>query len=226
MSSKPQCVFRAAAISLTVVATLCLLACGGGPAATPVAVATAPPPATTTERVPLALATLVAASAVPTAAIEAAVVYTDPQRRFVFTVPNGYQEASPPPSFSPSDRVVHFRAPMMNGGVSVAIQPLESGISLDLKTALVRQTMSKLPDYLSLTPPTETTVAGRAARQFEFTFTESNGTRHRSLNVTTINGADFYTLTIQHEEKDFRATVAQARVFVDTFMFLSAPPAA
>ncbi len=111
----------------------------------------------------------------------------------------------------------------MSGVILVTIQPMEPGATLDLKTEVTQKASSKLPEYQALTTqPTATTVAGQSARQFEFLLTENGGRRYHALVITTVRGDAFSTLTIQSEEKDFTAHLAQARVFPDTFAFLVA----
>ena len=98
---------------------------------------------------------------------------------------------------------------------------MEQGATLEQKTTAVRDAASKFPDYQPLTiVPVATTVSGQSARQFEFLDTENGGRTYHSLDVTTIRGNDFYTLSIEIEEKDFAANIEQAKTFVNTFAFL------
>jgi len=151
-------------------------------------------------------------------AVPARAVYTDPQGRFSFTVPDGYHQIPNPPQ---SAIIVAFAPPIISGGISLTIQGMEPGATLDQKTEVTQKAASKLPDAKPLTIlPVATRGAGEPARQFEFLDTENGGRRYHSLAVTTVHGTDFYTLSIQLEEKDFAANVEQAKVFINTFTFL------
>jgi hypothetical protein len=144
-------------------------------------------------------------------------VYTDPQGRFSFTVPDGYHQI---PNATPAI-VVEFAPPIVSGAISMTIQGMEPDATLEQKTEVTQKAAGKFPDYTPLTAlPVPTTVAGQMARQFEFLDTENGGRRYHSFAVTTVRGTDFYTLSIEIEEKDFATNVEQAKVFINTFAFL------
>ncbi|MGI8857983.1 MAG: hypothetical protein ACR2JW_19775, partial [Thermomicrobiales bacterium] len=95
-------------------------------------------------------------------------VYTDPQGRFSFTVPDGYEQTLIPPQ-QQGMVVARFASAGIDGLLIVQTQNMEPNATLDLKTAAAQNTASKFPGSQSLTPvPLETTVAGQAARQYEW----------------------------------------------------------
>lgn len=113
-------------------------------------------------------------------------------------------------------------AQAVSGGLLVNIQNMEPGATLELKTEAVQKAASKFAGYQALTiRPIPITVAGQPGRQFEHLLIENGGRTYHALLVTTVRGRDFYTLTIEIEEKDFAANVGQAKIFIDTFTFLA-----
>ncbi len=207
---------------------LSVAACGGMKAtptivpATPtvaVTTATAVTPLLLTPRAPFGGGSVLPSGTV--GATPAGMIYTDPRGRFSFFVPDGYYQT--PDSPQQPDVVARFESRMISGGILVNIQGMEPGATLDLKTQVTQAAASKLPEYQALTTqPATTTVAGQPARRFEFLLTENGGRRYHALLITTVRGNDFYTLTIQIEEKDFTAYLAQAKIFSNTFAFLVA----
>jgi hypothetical protein len=201
-------------------------ACGGGKAtATIVPLAPTATLPTATTITPLLLtprASVTNGATSPSGSVGAAstgMVYTDPQGRFSFTVPDGYQQAPLLPQ--QSDVVARFMSQAVSGVLLVNIQNMEPGATLELKTEVTQKAASKFPGYQALTAqPTPVTVAGQPGREFEFLLTENGGRIYHTLLVTTVRGNDFYTLNIEIEEKDFAANVEQAKTFINTFAFL------
>lgn len=217
--------FVATSLMALLLALSLVTACGGGKAtptivpATPTASASAATAITPLLWTPRTSA--MSGATAPSGSVGAASrvnVYTDPQGRFTFTIPDGYHQI---PNATPAI-VVAFAPPIVSGGISLTIQSMEPGATLDLMTTAVRVAASKFPDYQPLTTvPAVTAVAGQPARQFEFMNTENGGRTYHSLATTTIRGKNFYTLSIELEEKDFAANIEQAKVFINSFAFLA-----
>jgi hypothetical protein len=165
------------------------------------------------------------------------IVYTDPQGRFSFTAPDGYQQiANPPGPPNPSNgiNVATFVAPGNRGGLIVSVQDVnptdEHGtpvtgvpptVLLDLKTRVVWGATSQLPGFEPLTGQAEgTTWAGQPAREFEARFVDTDGRTYHILVTGTLHASQYWTMNIQLEDKDYAATIDRARVALDTFTFL------
>jgi hypothetical protein len=210
----------------SLLALLLVTACGGGKATAtivPPTPTTSAPTATTIAPLlltPRASVTNGATSPSGTAGTaSAATVYTDPQGRFSFTVPDGYQQTPIPPQ-QQGPVVARFASMTIDGLMIVQIQGMEPNATLDLKTAAGQNTASKFPGSQLLTSvPLETTVAGQAARQYEW-LVPQNGTQYHVLSVNTVRDGQFYTINIQIAAQNYAANIDQAKTFVNTFAFL------
>jgi hypothetical protein len=216
----------AASLMPSLLTLLLVTACGGGKAT---ATIVSPTPATSaptaTTITPLLLtprASVTNGATSPSGSVGAAsagMVYTDPQGRFSFNVPEGYQQTPIPPQ-QQGMVVARFASAGIDALLIVQTQNMEPNATLDLKTAAAQNTASKFPGSQVLTSvPLETIVAGQAARQYEW-LVPLNGTQYHVLSVNTVRGGQFYTINIQIAAQNYAANIGQAKTFINTFAFL------
>lgn len=145
-------------------------------------------------------------------------LYTDPKGRFTLTVPQGWfvQQTA--------NTTVDFQAApssALRGAFQIAAQVVGTGVTLD---DYATGTMDSIKQSVTNYQPVQggiqqTTIAGLPARRFDFT-AQDGTTNLRAAVFVVKNGTTAYGFLIAAAPADFDAVFAQAKQFIDTFVFL------
>jgi hypothetical protein len=161
-----------------------------------------------------------------TAVGAAPTTFTDPQGRFSFTVPDGYQQQSVTPTTStsaPSSLIAAFFSPKYNGAnVNVgAVSGAPSGISLDqLADQVLKSVSDTFKDFQRGPKGIEsTTLGGQPARRYEY-FATVSGARFHGVQYLTIAKGSAIFLTFTASDNDFNAFINESKGIVDSFTIL------
>lgn len=145
-------------------------------------------------------------------------MYTDPQGRYSFTIPQGWRIQQP------SDTTIDIQAAppsSLQGILQIASDSIVTGTSLD---DYVNSTMSDLksglPNYQTVPNSVQNlTIGGLDARRFDFTGSQS-GTNLKGAVFIVRKGQNAYVLLVAAIARDFDTVLAQARITVDSFTLL------
>jgi len=145
-------------------------------------------------------------------------LYTDPKGRFMLTVPQGWRVQQTGSSG------VDFQAAApaaLRGGFQIAAEDIGTAITLDdYATSAMDSFMQATASYQSVQGGIQaTTIAGMPARQFEFTGQNGTSNVHAAVFVVK-KGTTAYAFLIAAAPEDFDAVFAQAKQFIDSFVFL------
>lgn len=143
--------------------------------------------------------------------------YADPRARFTLTIPPGWRvQAS-------SAAGVDFKASpaTLRGAFQLADEDVGTGVSIDdYATGTMANFRSTITNYQPLQGGVQqTTIGGMAARRFDFTG-QSGSTDLRAAVLVVEQGTTAYTFLIAADPADFDAVYAQAKQFIDSFIFL------
>lgn len=142
--------------------------------------------------------------------------YTDPQGRFTFTVPSGWQQGNPPPSANlPPGTVVGavFSAPApLNGNFNLVTVAIPAGTNLDQVATQSRAGVAQsLPGYEEAPGGIQNlTVAGQPARRYDYFLTPPQSGRLHGAQIITEQANTLYVLTFTAAENDFNTFFQQA----------------
>jgi photosystem II reaction center protein PsbP len=147
----------------------------------------------------------------------AATTYTDPQGRFSFTVPDGYQKTD-----VGDTRIAYISPTYARANVIVSAHTGASGTSLDdTASAILKTAEDTLKDFQPGPNGIQTvTIAGKSARRYEYTAT-IGGAHVHGVQYLVINGDTGYFLTFTASEADFTGFVKESMGILDSFTFLS-----
>ncbi len=168
--------------------------------------------------------------------------YTDPQGRYSFAIPAGWQPTGPTAGVSvPAGMAVGgiFAAPApANGHFDVVAAPIPAGadpmqVDNDARSAGLAQFIdqSRGPVRVQQAPGgvRAVTVGGQSGDSQEFLFSPSQSGRLHAAQITTVRGNVEYVLTWVAAENDFDAFLQQGTTVLTSFAFTgggAATPAA
>ncbi len=154
--------------------------------------------------------------------VSAATNYTDPQGRYSFTAPDGWQAGSlPPGSNIPQDVAPGgiFTAPApLNGNFNVVAATVPSGISLDTVATQSRAGVAQsVPGYQEIPGGIQrAAIGGQAGARYDY-FLTVQGTKLHGAQILALQGTTAYILTFTAAENDFNAVIGQGATILSSF---------
>ena len=148
--------------------------------------------------------------------------FTDPQGRFTFTVPSGWQQGNPPPSANlPPGTVVgavFSAAAPLNGNFNVVTIAAPAGGNLDQIAAQSQAGVAQsLPGYQEAPGGIQSlTVAGQPARRYDYFLTPPQSGRLHGAQIITQQANTLYVLTFTAAENDFTTFFQQAGTLLNS----------
>jgi hypothetical protein len=152
-----------------------------------------------------------------------AATYSDPQGRFSFTVPKGWQN-SLHSGGAISENDVEYQAPVANpvgGAPNFSIRTVPSRAAATSEDLLNEFLPMKGPDSQAIPGPQPTTLGGKSAVMAQYT---AGSTRNEVIVV--LSGDTYYVLTFMAGQADFAALLQQGAVILSSFAFAGASAAA
>jgi len=175
----------------------------------------------------IVLAGMMAALYMVTSVAAATTTYTDPQGRFSFTVPDGYQRSS---AFGPNIPV--FVSPTLEGAnLNIVVSTVPTGTTLvpliptPAQVEAVLSAITQGPVTFDYLPGgfAAATVAGHPAIQDDY-FLITNGLRIRGHQYAILDGTTEYAISFTAGEEDFDAFQKESRIVLDSFTILRGSP--
>lgn len=168
-------------------------------------------------------------------AVHAAETFTDPEGKFAFTAPDGYETLTSQDirlavragsnvlGFSASSDaiVVAFRDPLTMASVNVGAAPLGGAVTdVDEGARQLTQLLGSL-NSITLDPVgiEATTIGGEPARTYGYTIAVS-GLEARGRQFLVIRDDTAYFITFTALSDDYDRFFEQTRIVLDTFTFL------
>ncbi|MGI8857791.1 MAG: DcrB-related protein [Thermomicrobiales bacterium] len=152
--------------------------------------------------------------------------YTDPQGRYRFTVPSGWQ-ADPPPqtaSLPPGTAVGGvFSAPApLNGNFNVVTVTVPAGANLDQIVTQSRDNVAKsLPGYQEGPGGIQNlTLGGQPARRYDYFLTPSGASKLHGAQVIAQQGNAVFVLTYTAADTDFDTFFQQGAPILSSFTYI------
>lgn len=151
--------------------------------------------------------------------------YTDPQGRYTFTVPSGWQPATPPQSANlPPGTAIGgvFTAPApLNGNVNVVTVAVPAGANLDQIVAQSRANVAQsVPGYQEGPGGIQNlTLGGQPARRYDYFLTPQQGGRLHGAQVIALQGNAVFVITFTAAENDFDTFFRQGAPILNSFTF-------
>ncbi len=161
-----------------------------------------------------------------TAVIAQGTTFTDPQGRFSFTVPSGWQQGSPPPNANlPPGTVISAvfnAAPPVNGNLNIVTVAVPAGANLDQITTQSRAGVAQsVPGYEEGPGGIQNlTIGGQPARRYDYFVTPAQGGRLHGAQVINLQANTVYVTTFTAAENDFNTLYQQGSVILSSFKFL------
>lgn len=158
-----------------------------------------------------------------------AATYTDPQGRYSFTIPEGWQPGTVPPNTNIPPALAPggiFNAPApLIGNVNTVTSPVPPGSALDQIVTQVRATLAQtLPGFQQGAPnPLNATLGGQPALKYDYFVAQPGSPRLHGQQTVTLQNNAFYIVTITAAENDYDTVTKQAQVVLDSFKFGAAP---
>jgi len=152
--------------------------------------------------------------------------YTDPQGRYSFTIPSGWQQGSPPPNANlpPGTTLggIFTAAPPLNGNINIVTVPVAAGANLDDIATQSRVGVSQsVPGYQELPGGIQNlTVGGQAARRYDYLLTPSGSGRLHGTQIIALQANTVYIVTFTAAENDFNTFFQQGATLLTSFKFL------
>ncbi|HEY7907940.1 MAG TPA: DcrB-related protein [Thermomicrobiales bacterium] len=152
--------------------------------------------------------------------------YTDPNGRYSFTVPSGWQPSPAPQTGSvPPGTAIGgvFTAPApLNGNFNVVTVTVPSGVPLDQIVTQSRDNVAKsLPGYQEGPGGIQNlTLAGQPARRYDYFLTPPQGSRLHGAQVIALQGNAVFVLTFTAAENDFNTFFQQGAPALSSFTFI------
>lgn len=135
--------------------------------------------------------------------------YADPQGRFTFTVPAGWQQGSLPPGTNlPAGTAVgavFAAAAPLNGNFNVVTVAVPTGVNLDQVVTQSRAGVAQsLPGYQEAPGGIQNlTVGGQPARRYDYLLSPPQGGTLHGAQVITMQANTVYVITFTAAENDF-----------------------
>lgn len=152
--------------------------------------------------------------------------YTDPQGRYSFTVPSGWQAGSAPQGTNlPQGTAIGgiFGAPApLNGNFNVVTVAVPAGVNLDQLVTQSRAGVAQsVPGYQEVAGGIQnTTVGGQSARRYDYSLTPPGSGKLHGAQVIALQGNTVYVLTFTAAENDFNTFFQQGSGILNSFKFL------
>lgn len=152
--------------------------------------------------------------------------YSDPQGRYSFTVPTGWQQGNAPANTNlPAGTVIGgvFNAPApLNGNFNVVTVIVPAGVNLDQVVTQSRAGVAKsLAGYQEGPGGIQSlTLGGQPARRYDYFLTPPQSGRLHGAQVITVQGNTVYVLTFTAAENDFNTVFQQGTTVLNSFTFL------
>lgn len=141
--------------------------------------------------------------------------YADPQGRFTFTVPSGWQQQSLPPNTNlPAGTAigaVFSAAAPLNGNFNVVTVAVPAGVSLDQVVTQSRAGVAQsLPGYQEVAGGIQNlTVGGQPARRYDYLLSPPQAGTLHGAQVITMQANTIYVITFTAAENDFNTFFQQ-----------------
>lgn len=158
-------------------------------------------------------------------AVEAAGTYTDPQGHFSFTIPDSWQQGSPPQgtTLPPGTMLggVFNASPPLNANFNVVTVSVPSGVDIGQIAMQSRAGLAQsIPGYQEGPGGIQNlTVAGQPARRYDYFFTIEQAGRLHGAQVLTMQANTVYVLTFTAAENDFNTFFQQGGTALNSFAF-------
>ena len=142
-------------------------------------------------------------------------IFADPQGRFTFTVPSGWQQQSLPPNTNlPAGTAVGavFSAAVpLNGNFNVVTVAVPAGVSLDQVATQSRAGVAQsLPGYQEVAGGIQNlTVGGQPARRYDYLLSPPQAGTLHGAQVITMQANTVYVITFTAAENDFNTFFQQ-----------------
>jgi hypothetical protein len=162
----------------------------------------------------------IAAAATPSIVSTREIKYIDPERRFSFFVPVGWQRQQT----QVQGIAVAFVSDRLRGDVNIISEDAPDVILDQYVTATIASVRRNYPnltlDTKSMQP---VIVGGQAARRYEFAG-DVDQTRIQLVQIVVINGGTAYVITFTVASQDADAFTAQMNRIIQTFAFVAPNP--
>jgi hypothetical protein len=144
-------------------------------------------------------------------------MYTDPQGRFSFTIPQGWLVQQP----SSADVDVEAAPPTLRGAFRLASDTMPANASLnDYASAVLDNIQTSFTNFQLIgNSATRVTIGGQTAVRYEFTGSQ-NGTNLHGVVYVVNKGDAVYGLFIAAAPEDYDAIANQVQGILDSFTFL------
>jgi hypothetical protein len=163
------------------------------------------------------------------AAAVSAATYSDPQGRYSFTIPEGWQPGTLPPNSNIPQAIAPggiFTAPSpLVGNVNTVTSSVPPGSVLDQIVTQVRASLAQaLPGFEQGAPNlVNATLGGQPALQYDYFVAPQGSPRLHGQQTVTLQNNAVYIVTITAAENDYTTVTKQAQVVLDSFKFGAAP---
>jgi hypothetical protein len=151
--------------------------------------------------------------------------YTDPQGRYTFTVPSGWQLAAPPQSANlpPGTAIssIFSAAAPLNGNFNVVTVAVPAGASLDQIVTQSRDNVAKsLPGYEEGPGGIQNlTLGGQPARRYDYFLTPPQAGKLHGAQLIALQGNTVFVLTFTAAENDFNTFFQQSGGILSSFTY-------
>ena len=152
--------------------------------------------------------------------------YTDPQGRYSFTAPSGWQPGSAPPGTNlPAGTAISgiFAAPApLNGNVNIVTVVVPAGANLDQIVTQSRAGVAQsIPGYQEAPGGIQNlTLGGQPARRYDYFLTPPGSGKLHGAQIITLQGNAVFVLTFTAAENDFNTFMQQGATILSSFKFL------
>lgn len=149
--------------------------------------------------------------------------FADPQGRFTFTVPTGWQQGSVPPNTNlpagTAISAVFAAAAPLNGNFNVVTVAVPTGVSLDQVVTQSRAGVAQsLPGYQEGPGGIQNlTVGGQPARRYDYLLSPPQAGTLHGAQIITMLANTVYVITFTAAENDFAPFFQQGATALNSF---------
>ncbi|MDQ6832807.1 MAG: DUF1795 domain-containing protein [Chloroflexota bacterium] len=149
--------------------------------------------------------------------------YADPQGRFTFTAPTGWQPGNLPPSANlPAGTAVgavFTAAAPLNGNFNVVTVAVPTGVNLDQVVTQSRAGVAQsLPGYQEGPGGIQNlTVGGQPARRYDYSLSPPQAGTLHGAQIITMQANTIYVITFTAAENDFATFFQQGATALNSF---------
>jgi hypothetical protein len=159
----------------------------------------------------------VAFVALPALSIRAAGGFTDPQARFAFDLPDGWQEDT---AASNSGLIVQYLTANPDGAFSVTAAPLPDGVTVDAAVQAIGARLQQQFNDYQQTNTGPASVAGEQGVELDYTATNGDGTLLAVSQVIVPHNGTLYLLTMAAQPPDIGAVQSAAAPILTSWRWL------